>query len=74
MGMDEHITDAQIIDALGGTSEVARLCEVTPGAVSQWKTEGIPKPRLMFLKLARPKIFRQLNRSIQSQTPVAVVS
>lgn len=71
--MSEHITDAQIIDALGGTSEVARLCEVTPGAVSQWKTEGIPKPRLMFLRLARPKVFRRLSGQVQPHS-AAVVS
>ncbi|SIT27961.1 Cro/CI family transcriptional regulator [Achromobacter sp. MFA1 R4] len=72
--MDEHITDAQIIDALGGTSEVARLCEVTPGAVSQWKTEGIPKPRLMFLRLARPKVFKHLHQQARANSSVAVAS
>lgn len=49
------------IDALGGTAEVARLCEVSPAAASQWKENGIPKPRLMFLRLARPDVFRQLE-------------
>lgn len=47
----------EIIDALGGTSKVAELCEVTTGAVSQWRTDGIPHARLMFLKLARPDVF-----------------
>jgi hypothetical protein len=47
----------QIIDALGGTVAVADLCEVKPGAVSNWKREGIPKPRLQYLKLARPDAF-----------------
>lgn len=47
----------QIIDALGGTNEVARLCEVTAQAVSQWRTDGIPPARLMFLKLLRPDVF-----------------
>ncbi len=72
--MDQHITDAQIIDALGGTSEVARLCEVTPGAVSQWRTEGIPKPRLMFLRLARPKVFKQLHQQFRANSSAAVAS
>lgn len=47
----------KIIDALGGTAEVARLCDVQPPSVSQWRTDGIPKARLMFLRLARPDVF-----------------
>jgi hypothetical protein len=49
----------EIIDAIGGTGEVARLCNVTTGAVSQWRTQGIPEARLMYLKLARPEVFKQ---------------
>lgn len=51
------MTSSQIIDALGGTAEVARLCEVEMAAVSQWRHNGIPSARLMFLKLARPDLF-----------------
>lgn len=47
----------QIIDALGGTSETARLCEVQPPSVSEWRKKGIPKAQLKFLKLARPDVF-----------------
>lgn len=43
-----------IIDGLGGTGVVAELCEVSDAAVSQWRTESIPKPRVKFLRLARP--------------------
>ena len=32
----------QIIDALGGTFEVAKLCQVKPPSVSEWRKEGIP--------------------------------
>ena len=46
-----------VIDAIGGTAQVARLCEVTDGAVSQWRSEGIPKARLMYLKAVRPDVF-----------------
>lgn len=46
-----------LIDRLGGTNAVAALCEVTPQAVSQWREDGIPNARLMFLKLARPDAF-----------------
>ncbi len=46
-----------IIDRLGGTVETAQLCELTKGAVSQWRTNGIPKPWLKFLRAARPDVF-----------------
>ena len=48
----------QIIDALGGTSAVARMCEIRPPSVSGWRARGrIPKAQLMYLKLARPDVF-----------------
>lgn len=47
----------EVIDALGGTVEVSRLCCVTKGAVSQWRENGIPNARLMYLKLLRPDVF-----------------
>ena len=31
-----------IIDLLGGTNKVADLCGITQGAVSQWRTRGVP--------------------------------
>lgn len=49
-----------IIDRLGGTSETARLCEVKPPSVSEWRKTGIPKAQLKFLKLARPDVFEDL--------------
>jgi phage terminase Nu1 subunit (DNA packaging protein) len=56
------MTPSKIIEALGGTAETARLCEVEMAAVSQWKENGIPKARMMFLKLARPDVFKQLEK------------
>lgn len=47
----------QIIDTLGGTFAVARLCNVRPPSVSEWRRTGIPDARLQFLKLARPDVF-----------------
>ena len=44
----------KFIDACGGTTIVARACEVTTGAVSQWRTNGIPRARVMFLELKFP--------------------
>ncbi|WP_085987418.1 hypothetical protein [Pseudomonas alabamensis] len=50
-----------IIDALGGTFRVAELCEVRPPSVSDWKKHGIPRARMMFLRVARPEVFKALE-------------
>jgi len=46
-----------LINILGGTNEVAKLCNVRPQAVSQWRLHGIPEARLMYLKVIRPDVF-----------------
>ncbi|MCA8492582.1 Cro/CI family transcriptional regulator [Burkholderia arboris] len=51
----------QLIDELGGTSAVANLFEIDPGAVSQWRRNGIPKPRMQYLRLARPDVFLKIG-------------
>lgn len=51
--------DSEIIDRLGGTFEVARLCEVKPPSVSQWRRDGIPQSRRMYLRVIRPEVFEQ---------------
>ena len=38
-----------IITLLGGTFAVARLCGVSPSAVSQWHNNGIAKDKLILL-------------------------
>lgn len=52
-----ELTPSQIVQALGGPSEVARLNGITPSAVSQWITNGIPSARLLYLKAIRPDVF-----------------
>lgn len=47
----------KIIDALGGTAAVAKLCEVKPPSVSEWRNSGIPKARLQYLRLLKPEVF-----------------
>lgn len=42
----------KVIDALGGTAEVARIFNVRMPSVSDWKRDGIPPARVMFLSLA----------------------
>lgn len=49
----------KIIDELGGTNAVARMCNVKPASVSQWRTDGIPQARLMYLQLLRPDLFEE---------------
>jgi hypothetical protein len=43
------LTNSQIVDLLGGTTAVAKLCKVSPPAVAQWKTKGIPYDKMVFL-------------------------
>jgi hypothetical protein len=50
--MNTHAT--KIIDALGGTAEVARLFDVRMPSVSGWKVEGIPKARMHYIKAVHP--------------------
>ncbi len=54
LGMDANT----IIDELGGTSVVAEMCDVTTGAVSQWREHGIPKAQWKFLSAVRPEVFK----------------
>lgn len=51
----------QIIDALGGTFRVAKLCDVRPPSVSDWRRYGIPRARMMFLRVVRPEVFEALE-------------
>ena len=57
MTSNEATEASRIIDAIGGTGVTASLCEVSEAAVSQWRKEGIPNARLMFLRLAKPDVF-----------------
>jgi len=50
-------TDSEIIDLLGGTSAVARMCKVRSPSVSDWRKYGIPDARRQYLELLRPDVF-----------------
>jgi DNA-binding transcriptional regulator YdaS (Cro superfamily) len=39
----------EIIQTLGGTFAVAKLCRVSPPAVSQWRTNGLPSDKLVLM-------------------------
>ena len=43
------LSDSAIIDLLGGTNKVAKMCKVASTAVTQWRKNGIPADRYMFL-------------------------
>lgn len=51
------MTDSDLIDAFGGTSAVARLFEIRPPSVSEWRNEGIPKARRQTMRVLRPDLF-----------------
>lgn len=54
-----NTTAIKVIDALGGTYAVARLCGIQPPSVSEWKKNGIPKPWLMFFEQRNPELFKK---------------
>lgn len=70
--MDKH-TDSEIIDRLGGTSEVARICQIKPPSVSEWRTSGIPSARRQFLTLLRPDVFTAQPAQTERQAAAALV-
>lgn len=55
---------SKIIDALGGTAEVAKICRVRSPSVSEWRRNGIPDARLQFLQLLRPDVFEDDSRTV----------
>lgn len=63
------MTDSEIIDKLGGTAKLAAICEVSMAAISQWRSDGIPKSRRMFLKLLHPDAFAKSKRTRRSVPP-----
>ena len=64
------MTDTELIDALGGTYRVAEVCDVTPSAVSQWRDEGIPNARRLFLSVRYPGLVTYTPRAARdSATP-----
>lgn len=70
--MDKH-TDSEIIDRLGGTTEVARICQIKPPSVSEWRSSGIPAARRQFLELLRPEAFSASPAKSVRQTVACLV-
>jgi hypothetical protein len=44
-----------IIQTLGGTFSLAKLCGVSPSAVSQWRKNGIPANKLVLIAMQLEK-------------------
>lgn len=64
------MNDSEIIDALGGTAEVARICNVRPPSVSEWRVKGIPEARRMYLEVLRPDVFASVVTGAAESAPV----
>lgn len=58
---EKQIEANRIIDAMDGTVKVSEIFDITTGAVSQWRTDGIPDARLFSIKLMRPDLFTELK-------------
>jgi hypothetical protein len=43
------ISESTMIDILGGTAKVAKMCKCDDATVSTWRKRGIPSGPLMFL-------------------------
>lgn len=59
----------KVIDALGGTAEVARMCELRMPTVSSWRKYGIPRPWYMYFTLLRPDLFPEENNRTAQPAP-----
>jgi hypothetical protein len=58
--MNPESEDSELIDKLGGSGAVARLCGVTSQAVSVWRRKGIPDLRRRLLMLEHADLVRQV--------------
>lgn len=56
-----------IIDAMGGSAAVARICRVKLPAVSQWRINGIPGYRKQYLATLRPDLFPEESPAAAAQ-------
>lgn len=52
-----------VIDRLGGTSAVARIFDIRPSSVHQWRIDGLPKARLQYLRVAFPKVLKSIEET-----------
>ena len=72
--MSDH-NASEIIDRLGGTAAVARMCNVRPASVSEWRKRGVPVTRCLAIESASEgQVTRhQLRPDVFGETPPAPV-
>jgi len=68
MDIDPNI----VIDRLGGTTAVAKICDVKPPSVHEWRSAGIPKARLQYLRLAYPDAFAPVSAEAEESSEKVV--
>ena len=47
--MNLKLTENAMLDLLGGTAKVAKMCKCDDATVSSWRKRGIPHGQLLFL-------------------------
>ena len=52
-----------------GTAVLMDMFHISKGAISQWRNNGIPKVRLMYLELSHPELFVTPQKSKSSKQP-----
>ena len=65
--MDKKHTDSALIDLLGGTGAVARECEISDQAVSQWRENGIPHAWKKYFLLRFPDVFPKRSKRAEQK-------
>ena len=71
MGMETQATSP--LEALklahGGNSGIARLLgDISPQAVSQWRTNGIPRAQMKYLRAVRPEVFATIGSQLPTRS------
>lgn len=61
----------KIISALGGTAAVARMFGLTMPSVSDWKRDGIPKTRMMYLQAAHADKLQDIDVEAATSKPAS---
>lgn len=63
----------KIIDRLGGTASVSRLFDVRMPSVSNWKKDGIPRARMMYLEAVLPEAVNGIDTRAATRKPCLIV-
>jgi hypothetical protein len=66
--LNTHHPDSELIDKLGGTTKAAEFFDVSAPSISEWRKTGLPRARMMYLRLARPDLFGEDRRKSKSRT------